>query len=333
LKSALYRLVRPLLFTRDPEAAHDAAVRSLAAASSTAAGRAGLRALFHPGSVAPVEAFGVRFEHPVGIAAGFDKDARCVLGLGALGFSHVEVGTVTPRPQPGNARPRIHRLPERHALRNHMGFPSDGAEVVARRLEALPLQRRVRVGVNIGKNRDTPLERATADYVEVLRILEPFADYLAVNVSSPNTPGLRRLQAREHLSGILAELVAARQRAPLLVKLSPDLDEEGLDETLGCLLEAGVDGVIATNTTRAGLAEGEGGLSGAPLRRRATEVAARIRRVAGERLAVVGVGGILDAVDVRERLAAGADLVQVYTGLVYGGPGLVGSLAPGFGSV
>jgi len=322
-----YRALRALLFRLDPETAHQAALSALALASATAPGRAALRARHAVSDPSlAVEAFGLRFDNPLGLAAGYDKDARAVLGLAALGFGHVEVGTVTPRPQAGNPRPRIWRRPAERALNNRMGFPSAGAEVVARRLAALPAGRTVRVGVNLGKNRDTPLERAPDDYASAYRTVAPHADYAVVNVSSPNTPGLRELQGREHLEAILTQLAQARRdtrRIPLLVKVAPDGTDEALDELVDVLLDAGVDGVVATNTTVAGVAPDRGGLSGAPLRARATEVVARVHRRAGDRLPVVGVGGVFDAADVREKLAAGAVLVQLYTGLVYEGPGVV----------
>jgi dihydroorotate dehydrogenase len=279
-----------------------------------------------------VRAFGLDFESPLGLAAGFDKGQVRAAGLFALGFSHVEIGTITPRPQAGNPPPRLFRLPEHRALINRMGFNNDGAEACAARLRALAAADRPGVvGVNVGRNRDTPNERAEEDYLRCIDLLHPWADYLVVNVSSPNTPGLRGLQesaALERLLGACAERVRGLPRPrPLLVKLAPDLADEALDEAVEVAVAAGAAGVVATNTTldRAGVAghprAGEaGGLSGAPLERRATEAVRRVYARARGRLAVVGVGGVFTAEDAYRKIRAGASLVQVYTGFVYGGP-------------
>jgi len=284
-----------------------------------------------------VQAFGLTFRHPVGLAAGYDKNAIAIEGLACLGFSHIEVGTVTPLPQDGNPRPRVFRLPQDRAIINRLGFPNDGAAIVARRLALLPRKRAYLVGVNIGKGRDTPLEEAVQDYLTLVRAFYPYADYLAVNVSSPNTLGLRRLQSRHYLQALVAALLeegnalqkATGRRMPLLVKVAPDLTWQELDDVLDVLLAAGVDGIIATNTTlsREGvtspLRREEGGLSGAPLRQRATTMVRYIHERTGARLPVVAVGGIFTAQDALEKLEAGACLVQVYTGLIYEGPGIV----------
>ena len=280
-----------------------------------------------------VRAFGLDLPGPLGLAAGFDKDARGPDALGALGFAFVEVGTVTALPQKGNPRPRLFRLPYDRALINRMGFNNDGATVVASRLRARP--RHQPVGVNIGKTRAVAEQEAAADYAASARRLAGVADYLVVNVSSPNTPGLRNLQATGHLRSLLTAVRAALDAAsprhvPLLVKIAPDLADEDIDALADLAVELGLDGIVATNTTisRAGLASdaaqvaglGDGGLSGAPLRRRALEVLRRLHARTGGRVVLVASGGIETAGDAWERITAGATLVQGYTGFVYGGP-------------
>jgi dihydroorotate dehydrogenase len=329
----LYRLARPLLFALPPERAHAVTLRTLRLAGLVPPLRALLRAVSRPVRD-PVELLGLRFPNRVGLAAGYDKDALAVAGLAALGFGHVEIGTVTPRPQPGNPRPRLFRLVEDRAVINRLGFPGQGTERVAARLRRRPTG--IVVGVNLGKQRDTPLEGALEDYLGLLERFAPLADYLTVNVSSPNTPGLRRLEAGEELARLASALVARRdalaaagRRVPLLVKLSPDLADEELDESVDALASAGIDGVVVTNTTlsreglRSPFAREAGGLSGAPLAARAQDVAARTARRAAGRLVVVGAGGIDSAAAAAARRAAGASLLQLYTGLVYRGPALV----------
>ncbi|REJ34735.1 MAG: dihydroorotate dehydrogenase (quinone) [Bacillota bacterium] len=332
----VYGLVRPMLFRMDPEQAHER-VRGLQEAVE--AGRALRQALArrftvdHP--ALQVEAFGLRFPNPVGLAAGFDKDARAPRALAALGFGFIEVGTVTPRPQPGNPRPRLFRLPADEALINRMGFNNEGAAAAAARLgRAHPVP--VPVGVNIGRNRATPNERAAEDYLECLRVLFPHAAYAVINVSSPNTPELRDLQAAAALGRLLAAVQAENRalsrkhgRAPLpvLVKIAPDLDREGLAAVVDAAATHGAAGIIAVNTTvnRSGLrrpAHEAGGLSGRPLAARALRITAAVHRLTGGRLPVIGVGGIFSARDAYERIRAGATLVQVYTALIYRGPGL-----------
>ena len=277
----------------------------------------------------PVEAMGLRFANPLGVAAGYDKDAEGVRALARLGFGAVEVGTVTARPQPGNPRPRLFRLPADRALVNRMGFNNAGADVVAARLADL----RVRgagtvVGVNIGKSKAAA--DAVADYRYSARILGPYADYLVVNVSSPNTPGLRDLQAVDAVEPLLAAVREEVGATPLLVKITADLDDDGVDAVADLAVAQGLDGIVATNTTvaRSGLASppdlvaaaGSGGLSGAPLVEPARAVLARLRDRVGERLTLVSVGGIDSGAETRARLDAGATLVQAYTGFVYGGP-------------
>jgi dihydroorotate dehydrogenase len=325
----LWHLLRWLLFRLDPELAHRLGMRVL-----RVLGRRPLARLVRP-RPAPslrVSAFGLEFESPLGLAAGFDKGQVNAAGLFALGFSHLEIGTITPRPQAGNPPPRLFRLPERRALINRMGFNNDGLEACAARLARLrPGERPGPVGVNLGRNKDTPNDRAEEDYLRCIDGLHAWADYLVVNISSPNTPGLRELQGRAALERLLAAC-AGRVRAlerprPLLVKLAPDLDDQALDEAVEVAVAAGAAGVVATNTTldRAGVAghpraAEAGGLSGAPLERRATEVVRRVYDRARGRLAVVGVGGIFTAEDAYRKIRSGASLVQLYTGFVYEGP-------------
>jgi dihydroorotate dehydrogenase len=330
----LYPLLRDALFWLSPETAHGLALRALRPFDLLPPAQALLRPLFDA-PARPVTAFGLTFRNPIGLAAGYDKNAIAWRAFASLGFGHVELGTVTLRRQPGNPQPRLHRLKRDRALINSMGFPSAGAEVVARQL------RRARpagliVGVNLGKNKETPLERAADDYCALVDVFAPLADYLAINVSSPNTVGLRSLQLGEHLDQLLARVDGARQSqqqklgraVPLLLKLAPDLSDDELDSAIDCALRHGIDGAIATNTTlsRAGLAAANppsaGGLSGPPLRARSTDVVRKIVARAGDRLPVVAVGGVSCAADVVEKLRAGARLVQIYTGLIYEGPGL-----------
>ena len=327
----LWLAVRWLLFRLDPERAHRLAHRLLRRVTPAEARRRRPA----PQQVLAVKVLGLDFDSPVGLAAGFDKGDVSVAGLFALGFSHVEIGTITPRPQPGNDPPRIFRLPEHRALVNRMGFNNEGAEVCAERLAALPGAARLGpVGVNVGKNKVTPNEAAAADYLACIDRLHPFADYLVVNISSPNTPGLRQLQEPDALARLLRACVARlAERAPgkpLLVKLAPDLLPEALDEAVDVAIAAGVAGIIATNTTlsRAGVeghprAGEQGGLSGAPLERLATSVVRRCAARAAGRVPIVGAGGVMSAEDAYAKIRAGASLVQVYTGLIYGGPGFV----------
>ncbi len=325
----LWRLLRKLLFLLDPERVHRLAVAVLRLAGRRASSRALRR---RPDPSLAVRCLGLDFESPLGLAAGFDKGEGIAPGLYALGFGHVEVGTITPRPQPGNPRPRLFRLPEHRALINRMGFNNEGAEACAARLAAVDASARPRVlGVNVGKNKDTPNERAVEDYVACIDHLQAHADYLVVNLSSPNTPGLRALQEREPLERLL-EACVARARPfgkPLLVKLAPDLSPQALDEAVDVAVAAGAAGVVATNTTvtrpgavashpKAGEA---GGLSGAPLAPLAADALRRAYIRAAGRIPIVGVGGIMDANDAYARIRAGASLIQVYTGFIYGGPG------------
>jgi dihydroorotate dehydrogenase len=333
---AYRRLVRPVLFRLDPEAAHARTLGVLARLSAEPAARPALSALARRVTVpAPRTVFGVRFPNAVGLAAGLDKDGLALPAWPAMGFGFVEAGTVTRHAQPGNPAPRLHRLPAREALVNRMGFNNAGADALARRLAALgPLG--VPLGVSIGKSRVTPVHEALEDYRYSLRALHRFAEYVAVNVSSPNTPGLRGLQDPEGLAALLAGLVAesaslaaqaGTRSVPLLVKVSPDLADAALRELVEVCLEQGVAGLIATNTTlsRPGgtSAKPHGGLSGAPLARRAIEVVSLAREAGEGRLAVIGSGGVTRPETALRMLDAGADLVQLYTGLIYSGPALV----------
>jgi dihydroorotate dehydrogenase len=337
----VYQRIRPLLFRADPESIHGWTLTALQVAGALAPVRWMLQRMYC--RAAPglrVQAFGLALENPIGLAAGYDKEARGLWGLACLGFGHLEIGTVTRLPQAGNPRPRVFRLPEDEAVINRMGFPNAGAQAIRRRL-ARSRPPGVRIGVNIGKGKDTPLERAAEDYADLLRTFDGLADYIAVNVSSPNTLGLRRLQARGYLEGLLSSLMAERARlhrnaaVPILVKIAPDLEDAELEETVGCIAGSGADGIIATNTTlaRDGVTsrhrEQAGGLSGAPLRARSLACVKTIVRLTQGRLPVVAAGGIAGSEDARQALDAGAVLVQVYTGLVYRGPSLVREILAG----
>ncbi|MGB8930518.1 MAG: quinone-dependent dihydroorotate dehydrogenase, partial [Anaeromyxobacteraceae bacterium] len=288
-----------------------------------------------PPAALAVECMGLRFDSPIGLAAGFDKGDAHLAGLFALGFSHVEIGTITPRAQPGNDRPRLFRIPEAKALVNRMGFNNAGAEACARRLAAAPAAARFGpVGVNVGKNKTTPNERAVDDYLACIDGLHQYADYLVVNISSPNTPGLRALQERGALEQLIracaARLADLAPGKPLLVKLAPDLEPEAFDEAVEVAIDAGANGIIATNTTlsRPGLASHpvareQGGLSGAPLEPLATACVRRAYATARGRVPIIGAGGVMTAADAWAKIRAGATLVQAYTGFIYGGPTFV----------
>jgi dihydroorotate dehydrogenase len=343
LAGSLYRsALRPALFALDAERAHELTLRSLAVAHRSAPARSALRATFgveDDGSLA-VELFGRRFPTPIGVAAGLDKGAVAYNALGAMGFSFVEVGTVTEHPQPGNPRPRLFRLPLDRAVINRMGFNNPGCAAMARALAEHPPDR-VIVGVNLGKSKVTPLADAPADYAASARAVAPFADYAVINVSSPNTPGLRSLQSVDALVGIVRAVrpALADRGVPLLVKIAPDLAEEDIDAVVDLAISEGLAGLVATNTTlrRDGLltpadqvnALGDGGLSGAPLRARSRAVVARISARAGSALPVIGVGGVSTADDAWALIEAGASLVQVYTGFIYQGPTMARELTEG----
>jgi dihydroorotate dehydrogenase len=329
---ALYPLFRPLLFAADPELAHDVALGGLDAAA-----RVGIARLAAPRlPQAPVDAMGVRFPNPVGLAAGLDKNAAHLAGLATLGFGFVEAGTVTPRAQPGNPRPRMFRVVEAQALINRLGFNNDGVDAFVANVDRSGYKGIL--GINIGKNFDTPNERAADDYVACLRAVHARASYVTINVSSPNTKGLRDLQGAGELSALLQRLTAERdalaqqhgRRVPLAVKIAPDLEDDAVVAIARLLIRQRIDGVIATNTTLArdgiaGLphATEAGGLSGAPLRERSTAVLRVLGKALDGALPIIGVGGILSAADARAKIDAGATLVQLYTGLIYRGPELV----------
>ena len=328
----LYPLFRPLLFAADPERAHALALRALDAAVASGLARWTAPALPH----APVGVMGLQFPNRVGLAAGLDKNAAHLDGLAALGFGFLEAGTVTPRPQPGNPRPRLFRLPRAQALVNRLGFNNDGVASFVANVERA--RYRGVLGINLGKNFDTPLERAAEDYVLGLHAVYAHASYVTINVSSPNTQGLRDLQAEDALASLLARVTAERdalaqrhgRRVPLAVKIAPDLTDEAVRAIAKRLVAHRIDAVIATNTTTArdgveGLrhANEAGGLSGAPLRPRALATLRTLVAALDGALPVIAVGGIMSGQDARERIAAGASLVQLYTGLIYRGPALV----------
>jgi dihydroorotate dehydrogenase len=328
----LYKLVRPFLFMLDPERAHGLALRYLEWRGQHA----------HPKPIEhnPIELMGLRFPNRVGLAAGFDKNGVAIPGLASLGFGHLEIGTVTPLPQQGNPRPRIFRLSDHQAVINRMGFPNEGVNALVERLKQLP--ERPILGINLGKNKDTPNEDAVNDYVLGLQKVYPYADYITINISSPNTPQLRELQAAAALQDLLTTLKNMQsllshehQRyVPLVVKVAPDLDPDQIAEMAQILVSTEMDGLIATNTTlsRAGVENSRhgaqtGGLSGAPLAQHATSIIREFRKHLGPAFPIIGVGGILSVKDAQDKLDAGAQLVQLYSGLVYAGPDLVAQVA------
>lgn len=333
----MYKTLRPLIYQLTPEQAHTVTIRLLGLAGSIPPAAAVLRAFFRSRNAGPrVQAFGLDFPNPLGMAAGYDKDGHGWRGLACLGFGHIEVGTVTPKPQPGNPQPRLYRLVEDRAVINRMGFNNHGAEYLARRLQGRRPKDLV-LGVNIGKNKVTPNEEAAQDYLSLLRTFAPLADFLAVNVSSPNTPGLRSLQTRDALEGLLSPLAAEKQAqaanlgkaVPVLVKLAPDLSEEELDGSLEAVLNCQMDGVIINNTTisrpplQSRHAAEQGGLSGAPMTALSLEMTRKVAKKLNGKLPIVASGGVMSAADTQARLDAGACLVQLYTGLIYEGPELV----------
>ncbi len=335
----MYRAIYGVLLRRlPPEAAHRVAFRLIRAAGAAPGFAGALRVALRPrAGVLRVRALGLDFPGPLGIAAGFDKDGEGVIGLAALGFAFVEVGTVTAQAQPGNPKPRMFRFPEERALVNRMGFNNHGAAALSARLRVLRARPGFRpiIGVNIGKSKSVPEDKAVADYVSSARLVADVADYVVVNVSSPNTPGLRDLQSVGKLRPILTAVRAAldsaspRRRVPLLVKIAPDLADADVEAVADLALSLGLDGIIATNTTisRDGLkdsaaaaAVGPGGLSGAPLKQRSLEVLRLLHDRAGKRLVLIAAGGIETPADAEARLAAGATLLQAYTSFIYDGP-------------
>ncbi|MDH4478697.1 MAG: quinone-dependent dihydroorotate dehydrogenase [Rhodoferax sp.] len=347
-----YGLVRPFLFRMDPEAAHDLTLNAVARTQGTA-----LQKLYAQPQISdPVTLAGLRFPNRVGLAAGLDKNARCIDGLGAMGFGFVEVGTVTPLAQAGNPKPRMFRLPQAEALINRLGFNNQGLDAFVAHVKRSALRRAhspgLILGLNIGKNAATPIERATDDYLACLEGVYPHADYVTINISSPNTKNLRALQSDAALDSLLGALAQRRQelalqhsrtdaqgqqvakQVPLFLKIAPDLDAEQIAVIAATLLRHQIDGVIATNTTLAREAvqwlphsNETGGLSGAPVREMSNAVVRQLRSALGPQFPIIGVGGILNGADALAKVQAGADAVQIYTGLIYRGPALVREVA------
>jgi dihydroorotate dehydrogenase len=334
-----YALARPFLFGMDPEAAHDATLNAIARTQGTP-----LECLYRQPRVSdPVTLAGLQFPNRVGLAAGLDKNARCIDGLGAMGFGFVEVGTVTPLAQPGNPQPRMFRLPQANALINRLGFNNGGLEAFVANVQRARFRSKaggtpMLLGLNIGKNAATPIERATDDYLLALDGVYPHADYVTVNISSPNTKNLRALQSDEALDALLGAIAARRgqlaqqhgKRVPIFVKIAPDLDEAQVAVIAATLQRHAMDGVVATNTTLSreavqGMQHGEeaGGLSGAPVLQASNRVIRQLRTALGKAFPIVGVGGVMSAADAVSKIQAGADVVQIYTGLIYQGPSLV----------
>jgi dihydroorotate dehydrogenase len=332
MRNAYERFVRPLLFSMDAETAHWLTIGLLRAASHF---DLALRLLTFRPPAKPKRLFGVNFPNPIGLAAGLDKNGVALPAWAALGFGFIEIGTVTAKAQPGNPKPRIFRFPEQNALINRLGFNNDGASVIARRLSKLQRSGRwpeVPIGINIGKSMSTPLAEATEDYLYSFRLLREFADYIVLNVSSPNTPGLRELQGSGALSELLSAIAAKNliTRKPIVVKIAPDLAPGELERIVSTCEANKVAGIIATNTTidHSSIPDAqdeEGGLSGVPLREKSTALIRQI--VASSTIPVIASGGIMDADSAREKIEAGAQLLQIYTGLIYRGPGLLREIA------
>jgi dihydroorotate dehydrogenase len=336
----MYRLLKLFLFRIDPEKAHYFTMWWFMALLKIPGVKAVFKSLFSVShSSLERTVAGLKFSNPVGLAAGFDKNGLYLNAMATLGFSHIEVGTITPRPQGGNPKPRLFRLIQSRALINRMGFNNDGVEVLAKRLEGKRPDGLI-VGANIGKNKDTPNEDATYDYLVCFERLYGLVDYFTINVSSPNTPGLRALQDKEPLTQLLSALQDNNpDNKPVFLKIAPDLTQEQLDEIVDIIIETELTGVIATNTTitRDGLKEskefvdacGAGGLSGAPVLNRAVSVVHYLKEKSNNRFVVIGVGGIEDYASAKQHLDAGADLIQVYSGFIYTGPGLVKGILKG----
>lgn len=338
-----YALTRPFLFGMDAEAAHELTMDMLARGQRTPLQWAWCNETVDD----PIELAGLTFPNRVGMAAGLDKNARCIDALGAMGFGFVEVGTVTPKGQPGNPKPRMFRLPEARALINRLGFNNEGLEaflhnVQQARFRSLPRKHPMLLGLNIGKNATTPIENATSDYLTCLDGVYPHADYVTINISSPNTQNLRALQSDAALDSLLGAIAQRREtlavqharRVPVFVKIAPDLDEAQVSVIAATLQRHGMDGVIATNTTISRVAvqgmryaEETGGLSGAPVLEASNQVIRQLRAALGSRFPIIGVGGIMSADDAVSKIRAGADVVQIYTGLIYEGPALVAKAA------
>jgi dihydroorotate dehydrogenase len=331
----LYPLVRPLLFLMDPEAAHNLTMSGLGYASAL-----GLTGLLSKPAPDPRTVMGITFPNPVGLAAGLDKDGSYIDGLASLGFGSIEIGTVTPRAQPGNPKPRMFRLPQANAIINRMGFNNGGVNAFVANVQASRFYQEKQgiLGLNIGKNADTPIERAAEDYLQCLRKVYPYASYVTINISSPNTKNLRQLQGAGELDALLAQIKNTQQRladqyqryVPIALKIAPDIDSEQIKNIAEALLRHKMDGVIATNTTITreavkGLHHGEeaGGLSGEPVFELSNQVIRALKSELGGALPIIGVGGIFSGTDAATKIQAGASLVQVYSGLIYRGPGLV----------
>lgn len=335
----MYKLVKPIFFSMNPEKAHHTVTGGLKTFSKIWGAKALLRSIY---SVSDPrlerEVFGLKFKNPVGLAAGFDKNAEYIEDMAKFGFGFIEIGTVTPKPQPGNDKPRMFRLVNDEALINRMGFNNQGADVAAGRLKHLKDREGVIIGGNIGKNKITPNEEAVNDYIYCFHALYDYVDYFVVNVSSPNTPGLRDLQEKEPLMRILDTLqqlnLEKPKPKPILLKIAPDLTDSQLDDIVEIVTETKIAGVIATNTTisREGLRSSKellseaGGVSGKPLTNRSTEVIRYLSQKSNQTFPIIGVGGIHSGADAIEKLNAGASLIQVYTGFIYEGPGLVGEI-------
>lgn len=334
-----YPFLRPWLFSLDPEQAHDVTLSNLDRAERWGL----LRHFIEQPASDPCSICGITFPNPVGLAAGLDKDGKHIEALGALGFGFLEIGTVTPKPQPGNPKPRMFRLPAAQGLINRMGFNNDGVDACVERVRSSTYwQNGGIVGLNIGKNASTPIENAASDYISAMKAVYEVASYITVNISSPNTQNLRALQGEEMLRSLLGSLHSAREalcdqhgiRKPLFLKIAPDLDENDVKLIADLLMEFGIDAVIATNTTISrdavqGLEFGEeaGGLSGAPVRLASTQVVKNLKAHLGDALPIIGVGGILSGKDAQEKIAAGSSLIQVYSGLIYRGPKLISECA------
>jgi len=334
-----YPLLRPWLFSLDPEQAHNITLSNLDRAQRWGL----LRLLSDQPASDPRKLCGITFPNPVGLAAGLDKDGKHIDALGTLGFGFLEIGTVTPKPQPGNPKPRMFRLPQAQAIINRMGFNNDGVDACVRRVRnSTYWQNGGIVGLNIGKNASTPIENAASDYVTAMEAVYEVASYITVNISSPNTQNLRALQGEDMLRSLLQSLHIAREalsdrfgvRKPLFLKIAPDLEQNDLKFIADLLMEFGIDAIIATNTTIArdavqGLEFGQeaGGLSGAPVRDASTEVIRSLKGYLGDAIPIVGVGGIMSGKDAQEKMAAGASLVQIYSGLIYRGPKLISECA------